>query len=427
MAIAKPDEMDGNEFSERVKAIADWFSALNPYDFGGSILKIEGENFALKSSEFEPLYCLAVSSKRYALFNLADDRIPIFRKVSAHGLGHLVPPYTKDDPPSDIPPPPSKVLRSGVERWHCDYWFQVVSAGLAGKPDMVPLNYHPALSLPAVSRYGASAPNLLRWFEGFNEDRSYRDQVKPFGFLLSLRAKLKSNCQELIDPAPRIGRPPKKHEIKPVAPFEKDLEKLAQTAFDRESGEEVSASSLQTYREALVRYHLHPESKFQCGNYLDKGTTERRHIRASGIRYIGKEANAWEQQAMLGRDGEFDPDYGLDRESRTRIISQVIGLQKAIGIGKAARSLGISANRLRAITNHHSFHDKIEFENLNALLQSALSREEERRDKLRTELKTLALAVQEHGLRGAARRLSVDPSNLSKQLKRWKTRLKKFA
>lgn len=130
MAIAKPNAMGGDEFRLRVHAITEWFAGLNPYGFSGSILKIESENASLATGEPEPLYCWAVSSKRYALFNLTSDGKPILRKVSAHGLGHLLPPYSSDNSPGDIPSPPEKVLRSGVERWHCDLWYEIISAGL---------------------------------------------------------------------------------------------------------------------------------------------------------------------------------------------------------------------------------------------------------------------------------------------------------
>lgn len=198
MAIAKPDGMVGEEFGQRVQAITDWFAALNPYEFAGSILKIERENSSLATGEPESLYCWAVSSKRYALFNLGSDGTPILRKVSAHGLGHLLPPYKEDNPPADIPAPPETVLRSGVERWHCDLWFEIVSAGLGQKPDMARLDFHPAMNSPAVSRYGATEPELLRWFDGYNANRPYRDQVKPFGFLLSLHAKRDWKGEEVI-------------------------------------------------------------------------------------------------------------------------------------------------------------------------------------------------------------------------------------
>ena len=45
------------------------------------------------TDEIEPLYCLAISAKRYVLFNIGPDGRPIIRKASAHGLGHLNPPY----------------------------------------------------------------------------------------------------------------------------------------------------------------------------------------------------------------------------------------------------------------------------------------------------------------------------------------------
>lgn len=90
---------------------------------------------------------------------------------------------------------------------------------------------------------------------------------------------------------------------KPIAPFDRDHAKAAANAFDRESEEPVPLTSLRSYAEALAQYHLHPESKFLNGDYFDRGTTQRRHIHAAGIRHIGKESNDWERQAMLGENG----------------------------------------------------------------------------------------------------------------------------
>lgn len=118
MAIAKPDEMPADVFAERVVGIVDWFVALNPYAFGGSILKIEDENRSLETGAPALLYCWAISAKRYALFNIDCDGRPIMRKVSAHGLGHLLPPYGDSDAPPDLPVPDKSVLREGTERWH---------------------------------------------------------------------------------------------------------------------------------------------------------------------------------------------------------------------------------------------------------------------------------------------------------------------
>ena len=55
-----------------------------------------------------------------------------------------------------------------------------------------------------------------------------------------------------------------------------------------------------TYAEALAQYHFRPEAKFLNGDYWTAGVTERRHVVATQIVHIGKEANKWEEQYFLG-------------------------------------------------------------------------------------------------------------------------------
>lgn len=416
MAIAKPDGMAGDEFSQRVQEITNWFAALNPYDFPGSILKIEGENFGLETGEPEPLYCWAVSSKRYALFNLASDGIPILRKVSAHGLGHLLPPYRADNSPTDIEPPHRSVMRSGVERWHCDLWFEIIKAGLGDRPEMPRLDFHPAMNAPAVSRYGATAPELLRWFDGHNSNRSYRDQVKPFGFLLSLRAKRDWQPDEAVVLEPRRGRPPKVEPPKPVALFDQDLNKVAATAFDRATGKPVCADALQTYAETVAQYHLHPESKFLGGDFVERGTTRRRHIRACGIRHIGKEANELDRQQVVGADSELDPDYGLAADAIEQLRSDVANVAVILGNVEAAKSLGIETRRLQALIARNVTFDDATLRRLFARLQAAQAKAELLEAERRQEWEQLNKKVFELGWRPAARKLRVDPSNLRRKL-----------
>ena len=68
----------------------------------GSVLEIEKENFVEKTGLRKQLYCYAISAKRYALFNLDRSGIPILRKVSEHGLGHLLPPTVFEQPLSQL-------------------------------------------------------------------------------------------------------------------------------------------------------------------------------------------------------------------------------------------------------------------------------------------------------------------------------------
>jgi hypothetical protein len=189
MALARPDSMPADRFVKRAQKVRRWFDALNPYTAQGELLKLEHANFAPDGSGcLEPLYCFAVSAKRYALFNLDADGRPVIRKASAHGLGHLMAPYTEATAPPGILKPSVTLGEIGVERWQYDLWYQIISAALSGHPDGPDLDYHSALNQPAISRYAATTPGLLRWFDTYNQNRPYIRQVRPFGFMAALHA-----------------------------------------------------------------------------------------------------------------------------------------------------------------------------------------------------------------------------------------------
>jgi hypothetical protein len=193
MALAQPTGMADDEFMKRAQGVHHWFDVLNPYMAQGELLKLEDANFALDGSgRLEPLYCSAVSAKRYALFNIDASGRPVIRKASAHGLGHLMAPYSEAVVPAGIPAPSVPLSDIGLERWQYDLWYQIVSAALEGHPDRPNLNYHPALNQPAIGRYAATTPGLLSWFDTYNRNRPYTDQVRPFGFMTALHAANRS-------------------------------------------------------------------------------------------------------------------------------------------------------------------------------------------------------------------------------------------
>jgi hypothetical protein len=295
--------MDRDVFEARVQNVIDWFVPLNPYEKPGSILQIEDVNYAPDTKERVPLYCWAISAKRYVLFNIDTDGTPIVRKASAHGLGHLMEPYGGDDPAPNVPAPICDLPKIGVKRWQYDLWIHIIKAALNGHPNRVGLDYHSALSKPALMRYGATSPALLRWVKAFNEGKPFSEQIKPFGFMVAPVAKGASDLEpetELMRDIPR-GRPQVYSRPKPVAPFERDPAKAAACTFDRETGEPVPLELLKTYAEVLRLYHLSSEDKFENGKPLDDGKTKRRHVLATEVILIGKEAN------KVGDFGECDP------------------------------------------------------------------------------------------------------------------------
>jgi hypothetical protein len=154
---------------------------------------------------------------------------------------------------------------------------------------------------PAASPYAATTPELLRWFKSYNERQRPGERVFPFGFLLSLQAKshpqmAKDEPEALSDELWRRRDP------RPAAPYFKRATEAAEHAFDRERGLEVPASWLISHGRSLVRYHLHPESKFRGGDYDQHGALRRRHVIAFAIQAIGKEADDIEENEFIGED-----------------------------------------------------------------------------------------------------------------------------
>ena len=303
LALARPESMTRENFAERAKFVIDWFIPLNPYQKLGSILKIEDINYSQEADALQPLYCFAISAKRYALFNIDADGSPVLRKASAHGLGHLMEPYSECEAAKELPKPQFPLHEIGVKRWQHDLWIKIIEAALNGAPDRVAYDWHPALRKPALSRYAATSPALLSWMRHYNSDRPYREQVRPFGFLVSPMARqgLYAAMPEpkLVDPH-RRGRPEKAPDAKPIAPFDTDSGKAVANAFDRITGKPIHPNQLKAYSEGLCQYHLSNEGKFENGQFRDRGRTERRHVVAAGFRLIGKEAN------RVGESGQVE-------------------------------------------------------------------------------------------------------------------------
>lgn len=130
--------------------------------------------------------------------------------------------------------------------------------------------------------------------------------------------------------------------MRPIAPFQTDPSRAAAAAFDRHTGEPIPAEQLGTFREALAQYHLHPETKFLNGDYLDSGHTERRHIQVIGLTYIGKEANRWEEQFFLGADVDAAIVYGEAPFDRRAVEERVRDGIRRIGQRAIAQAVRMS-------------------------------------------------------------------------------------
>jgi hypothetical protein len=124
------------------------FAKLNPYeDKPRSILKIERDNYDPETGKRRQLHCLAIASKRYALFLRDGDGNPVLLQKgvnnhedrwSEHGLGHLRNPMNPESEDRD---------------WIRQAWINIIRVTL-GLP-VEPLEFE---HLPAVGRVPITSP-----------------------------------------------------------------------------------------------------------------------------------------------------------------------------------------------------------------------------------------------------------------------------
>lgn len=406
MALTKPQEMAEIDFVNRTNKIIDWFIPLNPYRVKRPLLKIEEISFHWKKRNLRtPLYCWAISAKRYALFNLAENGKPTIRKASAHGLGHLLTPY-ENKCPSAIPRPTVPLGEIGVTRWQYDFWYLILEAAINGRASKTEFDKLPNFNRPAVSRYSASTPRLLNWFEKFNLNRAYRDQVKPFNFLLAFQLRLD------LHSAKSEKRSAKSGQLAPIAPYDGKSERALRYCFDRNTGEQIQIRKLKTYRELLNQYHLHPEAKFENGDYSDSGATKRRHILVVSVEYIGKEAHRLEEQWFLGADDHAQIRYGLTHDCLAGFRKVLVRGSRRYGLNQLARTSNISPRHISRVLQGNSIPSSQTLvklvEGVRALDQIA-----------HAEADLMSRVIDEGsrlGLRRLARSAHVDPGNLSHAL-----------
>lgn len=116
--------------------------------------------------------------------------------------------------------------------------------------------------------------------------------------------------------------------------------------FDRNSGIRIPTNKLKTYAEALAQYHLQPESKFDNGDYLDRGFTQRKHLKVEAIINIGKEANRLEEQFYLGIEDDAEVVYGMSDKQLELYTDAKLAKCKMFSQRKLAEASGLSLKHI---------------------------------------------------------------------------------
>ncbi len=240
-----------------VKIIQKFFQKLNPYSFDKPLFKLEDENFV--NGKEENLWFYGISSKRYVLYNIIDNKI-IVRKHSSHGLGHIKNPFSY-----------------GID-WEKELWIDVLNYHY-GKNSIDYINEKYSNHY-AVSQLTLSTLYLLSRFRKLNQGKSFDKKIKPFNFCLVGFGNLES--------------------IKPLSPYRKNSQEVVFDEFlDYNSGQIMCGTSYwKDIRQIFWDYVNHQESKFNG----ESGILKRKNLHITNIVTVGKESNNLEESEILGLD-----------------------------------------------------------------------------------------------------------------------------
>lgn len=303
----------------QVDQIRQRFEQLNPYSGAIELLRVD---------QIADAY--VISSKRYALFHRAADRIEIVKR-SEHGLGHLLHP------------------NPGGSDWISEFWHHEIATAL-GLPTTEPDWY----DRPAVGRTHITGPHLLTAFRHINAGKPYRDQIKPFNFaLFAAGAK------------PPPGTQPENFRL--IGPYATDpamwplLRWVNLTDPSRThrltTRPTPSAALGDTYRSVLARHATYPETKSlgPDGQPCRRDTTgllQRRHVQVATITHHGKDTNRIDHVAAgLVDRNDTRTSYGQGPvDLQLELILKAIRLIGASKIARAARITPRQISRLLADT-----------------------------------------------------------------------------
>jgi len=296
------------------------FARLDPYGDGGELLELEKEN-AGENGQQRELWCLAIAAKRYALFTREDDAVTI-RKGTEHGLGAYLPPLDSE-------------TGKPVRDWIDGSWEHIVrnALELLVQPEM------PWMGQLATTRLAISTPKMLGWFRRWNAidpkkpdgaRKSYRNRVKPFGFLQ--HAPLASGLRQGGEGGVKLNL---------VAPYGErrwwvnlhDPAGLPMRVvpFQPSSGDSTTLVG-RSYADLIAAHPFHPEAKRlgpagQPCTQQTAGLLGRRPVMTRRKLVIGKEANELEQvetgliDALEDVQTVYEPDRSEELREQLRAMS----------------------------------------------------------------------------------------------------------
>ena len=302
LAMSEAFVGEGNYFYEDTDAIfikpslveplQAFFKPLNPYNKDVEMFKVEkGDN----KEKLDNVKFIGVSSKRYALAKHEKGKI-IILKHSSHGLGGIT---------------------SMPEGWEIKLWQDIIkyNEGLVNK-DYIELNYGNHI---VAGKLAITSPFLLRRFNKMNGVKNLKHRIRPFSFVtVGIGYRLDDST---------------KQPIIPMLPYTEHTNKIKYMPFvDYKTGKIYSEHTEYYWKpmsELFFDYINHKEEKFE-GNI---GLLKQRHVKITGLEYIGKESNSLEESETIGVQEDNYVYYSKNQEKKITERIETLTLNKAKQIG----------------------------------------------------------------------------------------------
>ncbi len=297
-----------------VRRLLELFEALNPYD-SELIPHLWTEEH---DSINNPLWCYAISTKRYVLYRLGDDGRPEVVDWSEHGLGQYLDPIDKRDD-------------QGRRVWVKQAWEWILNGN--GVREAMP----PWADLPAVSRFSLTTPAVATWFTGYDRRQPRHKRIRPSSFGLIAHPDL------LLGKAD--GR-------QPTALYNTNSDQwLDLDWYDRNTGEPIDVTTaspgdpqlyehlaegrvmIRTLGDVLAEFRMRPEHKSLApdgspATGRTKGQLRRRPIEGAPVLtdLIGKEGNNLEERTLgIGNNAaDHRNQYGNRGNRWTQLVLPVL-------------------------------------------------------------------------------------------------------
>jgi hypothetical protein len=332
------------EFRAKTREIADWFQPLKPYKHDVRLFNLEDANYRLAdkesgkiTKEFEPLYCLAISAKRYCLFNRGTNGEIIIRKASAHGLGDVMLPtgYIAKFEHFAAPKNSEKVRVHGkliagsgaalfLDMWHTAIT-ELDAKGTLDGVDKTICSW-PELDVPQHSQTTLSTRDAWLHYSGLPNRRAFQ-------FMTTLPAPILNPFKESAGLASLDILMPELHEARNSSlymPFTKPFKLDLKNLFRRDNNELIkpyldAGLDLVTVSERVEKYFNHGEAKSQGTT----GLLSRKCVAGLSKIWIGKESHP------LADTEDLPDDETLEHyRAEARIVGGSLSLQASESLTK---------------------------------------------------------------------------------------------